>query len=362
MTSPQPLPGLLGIQPYAGGESEITGVDRIIKLASNEGALGPSPKSVAAVAEAARDMHRYADGDCAKLRAAIAKQNGLEVERIVCGSGSDELIYHLCRAYAGVGDEVLHSAHGFAMYSIYAKAAGAAPVAAPEKGITANVDALLGKVTGKTRILFIANPNNPTGTYLGSGELQRLRDELPSRILLVVDSAYAEYISRNDYTAGEEMVQAGDNVVMLRTFSKIYALGGLRLGWAYCPPEVADIINRIRSPFNVSATAQAAGLAAVEDLEFLAKSVAHNEAWLAWLTEELRALGLTVPESFGNFVLVRFPETPGQDAEAADAHLKSKGIIVRRMGGYGLPDALRITIGLEDEMRAVVQALQEFTG
>ncbi len=360
MTSPQPLPGLLGIQPYAGGESEITGVDRIIKLASNEGALGPSPKSVAAVAEAARDMHRYADGDCAKLRAAIAKQNGLEVERIVCGSGSDELIYHLCRAYAGVGDEVLHSAHGFAMYSIYAKAAGAAPVAAPEKGITANVDALLGKVTGKTRILFIANPNNPTGTYLGSGELQRLRDELPSRILLVVDSAYAEYISRNDYTAGEEMVQAGDNVVMLRTFSKIYGLAGLRLGWAYCPAHVADVLNRVRGPFNVNLPAQAAGVAALGDLEFAGRARAFNDQWRPWLADQLTALGLEPLGSEGNFILVRFPGDAGRTAAAADAFLYDRGIILRNVDGYGFPDCLRVSVGQEDENRELITALNQF--
>jgi histidinol-phosphate aminotransferase len=362
MTSPQPLAGLLDIQPYAGGESEITGVDRVIKLASNEGALGPSPKAVAAVHEAAGDMHRYADGDCSKLRAAIAEQHGLEFERIVCGSGSDEMIYHLCRAYAGPGDEVLHSAHGFAMYPIYATAAGATAVAAPERDITADVDALLARVTERTKLLFIANPNNPTGTYLDGDELARLRNGLPDHILLVVDSAYAEYVSRNDYDSGRDMVRAGDNVVMLRTFSKIYALGGIRLGWAYCPDAVVDIINRIRSPFNVSCTAQAAGLAAMMDTEFVTKSRIHNDTWLAWLTEQLRGLDLTVPDSFGNFVLVRFPETPGRDAETADAFLKSRGIIVRRMAGYGLPDALRITIGLEDEMHAVVDTLREFLG
>lgn len=360
MTSPQPLSGLLDIQPYAGGESEITGVDRVIRLASNEGALGPSPKAVAAVRRVAGGMHRYADGDCTELRAAIAKQYGLEMERIVCGSGSDELIYHLCRGYAGPGDEVLYSAHGFAMYPIYTKAAGATAVAAPERDITADVDALLARVTDRSKLLFIANPNNPTGTYLTRDELARLRQGLPSHILMVVDSAYAEYVSRHDYAGGEELVRGGDNVVMLRTFSKIYGLGGIRLGWSYCPLAVADIINRVRSPFNVSATAQAAGLAAVQDTEFVAKSRAHNHTWLAWLTEQLRAIGLAVPDSFGNFVLVRFPQTAGGDAEAADAHLKSRGIIVRRMAGYGLPDALRITIGLEDEMRAVVDTLREF--
>jgi histidinol-phosphate aminotransferase len=362
MTSPQPLPGILDIQPYAGGESEIVGMKTVIKLASNEGALGPSRLAVEAARAAAEGMHRYPDGDYGELRDALSEFHGLEKTCIVVGAGSDEIIYHLCRAYSGPGAEVLHSAHGFAMYPIYAKAAGAVTVAAPEREITADVDALLERVSERTKLVFIANPNNPTGTCLTASEVARLRAGLAPHILLVIDSAYAEYVAQDDYSTGEELVAAAENVVMLRTFSKMYAMGGMRLGWAYCPEAVADVIHRVRSPFNVSIVAQAAGIAALGDTDFVARSFAHNETWRAWLTDELRGLGLTVPDSVCNFVLARFPDDDAGNAEKADAFLKNRGIITRRMAGYGLADALRITIGLETEMRAVAGALAEFMG
>lgn len=350
-------PGIAGITPYVGGESALLGRHRVIRLASNEGALGPSPMAVAAFEEMAAEMHRYPDGASAELRAALAELHGLDAARVVCGAGSDELIALLCRAYAGPGDEILHTEHAFLMFAIAARTVGATPVAAPERDLTADVDALLERVTGKTRILFLANPNNPTGTYLPASELNRLRAGLREDVLLVVDAAYAEYVSRDDYAPGVDLVEAGDNVVMTRTFSKLYALGGLRLGWAYCPPDVADVLNRMRNPFNVCAPAQAAGLAALRDTAFADAGRAHNATWLPWITGQARALGLEVQDSAGNFVLVRFPNAPGRDAEAADAFLKDRGIIVRRMGPYGLPDALRITVGHEDEMRAVAEAL-----
>ncbi len=362
MSNPVPRPGIMEINPYVGGESTVPGVTRVIKLASNEGALGPSPKAVAAYRQAAADIHRYPDGGCAELRHALADHYGLDAGCMVCGAGSDELISLLCRAYAGPGDEVLYSQHGFLMYPIAARTVGATPVAAAETDLATDVDALLDAVTDRTRILFLANPNNPTGTYLPASELNRLRNGLPERIPLVIDAAYAEFVTRNDYSPGAHMVEAGDNVVMTRTFSKIHALGGVRLGWAYCPAAVADVLNRVRNPFNVSAPAQAAGLAALADVAFTERSRAHNERWLSWFTGRLRELGLTVPPSLGNFVLARFPTEPGGDAEAADAFLKSRGIITRRVAAYGLADSLRITIGLDDEMHAVVDALAEFLG
>ena len=360
MDSPVPRPGIMDISPYVGGESKVPGVTRIIKLASNEGALGPSPKAMAAYTVAAAELHRYPDGGCDELRETLGNHYGLDASSMVCGAGSDELISLLCRAYAGPGDEVLYSRHGFLMYAIAAKTTGATPVTAPETDLTADVDALLDAVSDKTRVLFLANPNNPTGTCLSAAELKRLRAALPERILLVIDAAYAEFVTRNDYTAGADMVEAGGNVVMTRTFSKIHALGGVRLGWAYCPPAVADVLHRVRNPFNVCAPAQAAGLAALADVAFTDRARSHNETWLPWLGERLVGLGLRVPPSLGNFVLARFPGEPGRDAEAADVFLKSRGIIARRMAGYGLPDSLRITIGLEDEMRAVVDTLSEF--
>jgi histidinol-phosphate aminotransferase len=355
-------PGIGDISPYVGGESGIAGVDRIIKLSSNESALGPSPKATAAMEAALADTFRYPDGGCTDLRAALGNEHGLDPAQIVCGAGSDEIFSFLSRAYAEAGDEVLYNEHGFLMFPIVTRLVDATPVKVAEKDLCADVDAFLAAVTDKTKILFLANPNNPTGSYLPLSELQRLRAGLPDHVLLVLDGAYAEFVTADDYSPGVELVDAGDNVVMTRTFSKIYGLGGVRLGWSYCPPEVADVLNRIRNPFNVSAIAQAAGLAALKDTTFIAKALADNETLRAWATEKLTAIGLTVPPSVANFVLVRFPYEEGKNAEAADAFLKSKGIIVRRMGGYGLPNSLRISIGVQDEMTALVDALSEFMG
>ena len=360
MSGPRPRPGIMDIKPYVGGESAIVGRKKAIKLASNEGAFGPSPMAAAAYKKAAATLHRYPDGQATQLRRAIAARHGLDPERIVCGAGSDELLNLLCKAYAGPGDEVLYTEHGFLVYPIAAKAAGATPVKVAEKNLTADTDALIARAGGKTRILFLANPNNPTGTYLDADELARLRAGLPGDVLLVIDSAYAEFVTGNDYSPGIELVDRNDNVVMTRTFSKIFGLGGLRLGWAYGPPSVIDALNRVRGPFNVSAPALAAGVAALEDVAFIAKARAHNATWREWTREKLVALGLDVPQSACNFVLVRFPATPGRDAAAADAFLKERGIIVRRVESYGLPDCLRVTIGLEEEMRAFAAAMKEF--
>jgi histidinol-phosphate aminotransferase len=362
MSSPssQPIvrPGIMDIAPYVGGESTIPGFDHVIKLASNEGALGPSPRAVEAYLGAAGHLHRYPDGGAKALRAALARRWDIEAERIVCGAGSDELIQLLVRAYAGPGDEVLQTRHGFLIYGIAAESVGATPVKAPETDLTADVDALLAAVTPRTKLVFVANPNNPTGTCLPASEIARLHAGLPSHVVLVLDAAYAEYVTRADYEPGIELVRRHDNVAMLRTFSKIFALGALRLGWGYFPPAIADVLNRVRAPFSVSTAAQSAGVAALEDVEFFEKSRAHNTQWLAWLTGALRDLDIGVMESAGNFVLARF--SSAAEAEAADRHLRSEGIIVRRVGSYGLPQGLRITVGREDEMRALVEALTRF--
>ena len=365
MSSPCPLPGLKNISPYVGGESDILGFDKIIKLASNEGAFGPSQKTIEAINNSVKDSHRYPDGDSQELREVISQKYSLELGRLVCGCGSDELINLLCRTYAAPGDEIVHTAHGFAMYPIYAKTVGAIPIAAPENDITASVSNIVNAVSEKTKLVFIANPNNPTGTYLPASKLISLHQQIPSNVLLIIDSAYAEYVQEGDYSPGIELAKQNNNIIMLRTFSKIYGMGGIRLGWGYFPKEVADILNRVRSPFNVSFVAQAAGLAAIQDDEFVKKSQNHNDRFLKWTTEKLRSLGLVVPDSFGNFVLVRFPNGENEkddhkSAENADAHLKSCGIIVRRLAGYGLPDALRITIGTEEEMMSVINSITEF--
>src|ERR1700736_186217 len=307
---PTPRPGILDISPYVGGEAKIVGVDRPIRLASNDGASGPSAKAVAAYRALAGKIHRYPDGNAEELRQALGRRHGLDPARIVCGAGSDELINLLLRSYAGPGDEVLYSRHGFLMYSIGAQTVGATPVAAPERALTTDVDALLERVTERTRIVFIANPNNPTGTYLGAAEMARLHDGLPPSVVLAIDAAYAEFVNRNDYEAGVALVDRADNVVMLRTFSKIYALGGLRLGWAYCPPAIADVLNRMRGPFNVAAPALAAGVAAVEDVAAIERARAHNERWLGWFSERLAALGIPLTPSVGDFLLAPLPATP----------------------------------------------------
>jgi len=350
----------MDISPYVGGEASLPGQDRVIKLASNESALGPSPRAMAAYRDRAEELHRYPDGAAAALRAALARTYGLDVERIVCGNGSDELLTLLGRAYAGPGDEIVYSAHGFAMYPIITRAVGATEVVAAERDLTSDVDALLGCVSERTRLVFLANPNNPTGTYIPADELARLHAGLPDDCLLVVDAAYAEYISRNDYENGVSLVETSANVVMTRTFSKIYGLGGLRVGWAYGPAAVADVLNRVRNPFNVNAGALAAATAAVDDVAYTDRVRAHNDVWLPWFARECEALGLTVNPSVGNFVIVRFPDEPGRDATAANAFLNGRGIIPRKVANYGLPGWLRITIGTEDEMRATVDALAAF--
>jgi len=354
----KPRPGILDIQPYVGGESSVPGHNRVVRLASNENPLGASPRAVAAYEALKAELHRYPDGGAMALRWAISEEEGLDPDCIVCGAGSDELISLLVRAYAGPGDEVLHSAHGFLMYAISARTVGATPVAAPEVNLTADVDSLLVKVTPRTRLVFLANPNNPTGTYLSSGELLRLRDGLPDDVLLVIDAAYAEYVDEPDYTNGADLVKAGGNVVMIRTFSKIHGLASLRLGWGLCPPEVADILNRVRGPFNVSQAAQDAGVAAIRDRDYQKQSAAHNKRWRAWFAGEVAAMGLKACPSAGNFLLVRFPGGT-EEALATLAALKERGVLVRNMAGYGLPDSLRITIGTEEEMRITVDALKE---
>ncbi len=360
---PKPRAGVLDIEAYVPGASQVPGGLKPIKLSSNETPLGPSPKAVAAfTAAGAAGLERYPDGEATALRQAIADRFGLAPERIVCGAGSDELISLIAHAYLGPGDEGLYTEHGFLLYRIVILAAGATPVVAPETNLAADVEAILARVTARTKVVFLANPNNPTGTYLPIEEVRRLRAGLRDDILLVLDAAYAEYVRRNDYEAGLELVATTENTVMTRTFSKIFGLAGLRIGWAYCPRAVADALNRIRGPFNLSAPAIAAGAAAMADGAHIEAAVRHNETWLPWLTAEIGKLGLTVTPSVANFLLIHFPAEPGQDAAACDAFLKARGLILRRVAGYGLPGALRLTVGTEDENRKVVAALAAFVG
>ena len=360
--TPQPGPGILTINPYVGGKSGDPDSGRVFKLSSNETPLGPSPAARQAFADTAASLELYPDGGAYNLREAIAQRYGLNIERIVCGAGSDELLSLLAQAYLSPGDEAIYSEHGFLMYKIAILSNGGVPVTAPETKQTANVDAILEKVTERTKIVFLANPNNPTGTYLPHDEVRRLHDGLPSSVLLVIDAAYAEYVRRNDYEAGIELVANAGNVVMTRTFSKIYGLAALRLGWAYCPQDVADVLNRVRGPFNVSAPAIAAGAAAIKDTAFTEQAADFNEYWIAELTKDIEALGMRVTPSVGNFLLIHFPDEDGKRAPDADKFLTGRGLILRRVDNYGFPNALRMSIGVEEANKDVVTALAEFLG
>ncbi len=362
MNRPQPRPGVLDIAPYVPGKSTAPGVAKVFKLSSNETPLGPSANAIAAYRAAGEHLEDYPDGSAAALREAIGAAFGLDPDRIVCGAGSDDLLNLLARAYLTDGDEGIYTKHGFVVYPIATMGTGAKAVAVPERDFTADVDAILKAVAPKTKIVFLANPNNPTGTYVPFDEVKRLQKSLPAHVLLVLDAAYAEYVQRNDYESGIELVATTDNVVMTRTFSKIYGLASLRLGWMYGPAHVVDAINRIRGPFNVNGPAIAAGIAAIRDTAHVEKSRAHNTRWLAWLTEEIGKLGLPVTSSAANFVLIHFPETKGRTAKEADDFLTKRGLILRQVGVYKLPNALRMSVGTEEANRLVVQALKEFLG
>jgi histidinol-phosphate aminotransferase len=359
---PQPRPGVLAIDAYVPGKSNAPGVAKVFKLSSNETPLGPSANAVAAYRAVGEELQDYPDGSSSDLRDAIGNAFGLDPDRIVCGAGSDDLLNLIARAYLSDGDEAIHTTHGFLVYPIATLGTGAKAVVAPEKNFTADVDAILKAVTSKTKIVFLANPNNPTGTYIPFDEVKRLQRALPANVLLVLDAAYAEYVRRNDYESGIELVATTDNTVMTRTFSKIYGLAALRLGWMYGPAHVIDAINRIRGPFNVNAPAIAAGVAAIKDTAHVERAREHNARWLAWLTEEIGKLGLAVTPSAANFVLIHFPETKGRTAKEADAFLTKRGLILRQVGAYKLPNALRMTVGSEEANHLVVKALAEFLG
>ncbi|RWO53238.1 histidinol-phosphate transaminase [Mesorhizobium sp.] len=357
---PTPRAGIMDIEAYVPGKSTApAGVTKVHKLSSNENPLGPSQKAIEAARDVAAKLDIYPDGTARRLREAIAEVHGLNPANIVCSNGSDEILGLLAQTYLAPGDEAVITEHGFMVYKIYIQSAGAVPVSVKETNERADVDAILATVTPRTRIIFLANPNNPTGTYLPFQEVRRLHAGLPRNVLLVLDAAYAEYVRRNDYEAGVELVAGAENVVMTRTFSKL-GLGGARIGWMYAPMHVIDAINRVRGPFNVNATAIEAGIAAIRDRAHVERSVAHNETWLTWVSEELTRLGLRVTPSVGNFVLIHFPEDKKHSAAAADDYLCARGYILRRVSGYGFPNALRMSIGTEEANRGVVAALATF--
>ena len=358
--TPAPKPGILDIAAYVGGRASAPGAAKVYKLSSNESPLGPSPVAVEALTAASRNLQIYPEGSARILREAIAEVFGLDPNRLIgSGDGSDALLTMLANAYLRPGDEVLFSEHAFSLYKIATLANSAVPVEVAERDLRFDVDATLARVTPKTRMVYIANPNNPTGSYISHAEMRRLHAGLSPDTLLVIDAAYSEYVRRNDYESGIEMVSQFPNVVMTRTFSKIHGLAGLRIGWCYAPAAVCDVLNRIRGPFNVSTLQQIVGAAAIRDRAHVEKSAAHNEQWRAWLTTEIRKTGLRVDDSVANFVLIHFPKG-AKGAGKADAFLMQRGLILRGVASYGLPDCLRLTVGTAEQNELVAGALRDF--
>ncbi len=353
-----PQPGIMDIALYVGGQSRLEGHASPLKLSSNENPYGTSTRALAALERSAATLHRYPSTDHAELRDAIAEIHGLDADRIICGVGSDEVLQFLAQCYAGPGDEVIHTEHGFAMYPILARAAGATPIEVAERERVVDVDAILAACTDATRIIYLTNPGNPTGTMIPIAEVARLAEAIPDQVILVLDGAYVEFTE--DYDGGAKLVESRENVVMTRTFSKIHGLGGLRIGWGYGPRAIIDVLNRVRQPFNLSNTQLTVAEAALRDEGFTEHCRAENARLRDWLRDKLLSLGIACDESHANYVLARFADEV--EAGACDAALRADGILVRRVGGYGFPEGLRITVGDEAGCARVIDAITRFTG
>jgi len=354
----RPQPGILDIIPYEGGKAHVAGVSNAVKLSSNENPFGACDRAKEAFSKSVHSLHRYPNTDHRSLRQAIGDVHGIDPQRIICGVGSDEILTLLCQAYAGPKDEVVFTEHGFLLYRVNTLAVGATPIEVPERERMADVDAILAACSRRTRLVFIANPNNPTGTMISPADMERLANGLPGQAILVIDGAYAEYV--DGYDGGAALVTARENVFMTRTFSKIYGLGGLRIGWGYGPQEIVDVLNRIRGPFNLSTAQLEAAEAAVRDQDYVTKCRTENARLRHWLAEALAEVGVPSDTSMANFVLARFASV--DEAEACDTHLQSQGLLVRQVGAYKLPHCLRITVGDESSCRRVAHAVAQFKG
>lgn len=358
---PIPRRALQGMAPYEAGKALSSLAPTRFKLSSNEAPLGPSPQAVAAYHAAAEKLSVYSDGTARVLRKTLGQIHGIDPDRILCGAGSDEVLFLIAYAYLEAGNTALCTEHGFLLYPIVIAAAGATSLTVPEVDLKIDPEGFLKALTPQTRAIYIANPNNPTGTYLTEEELQRFHAALPSHVVLVVDEAYAEYAEKAPgYASALKLAESAPNLFVTRTFSKAYGLAGLRLGWGYGPPPMIEVMNRIRPPFNVNVAALMAGNAAAQDTEHLAKAKAHNTLWRPYVTEKLIELGLRVTPSAGNFILIHFPDIPRKTVTEVDVHLLSQGIILRRMEPYGFKNSLRMSIGTEEANNSVISALSEF--
>ena len=357
---PQPRPSVLQLPEYVSGERELKGIAQPIKLSSNESALGPSPQALKAYADAAAQLHRYPDPDQNELRDALAEHHRLEIGQLICGNGSAELIQILIHAYVGEGDEVLLSEYGFPLYRIFAISQGASVISSPETDCVIRVDHLLERVSPRTKLVAIANPNNPTGTYLSGSEVRRLHANLPEHVLLLLDEAYAEYVTAENFESGLMWAAETENVVVARTFSKLYGLAALRIGWMLTPQRVFQTMQRLRITFNANGSALVTAVAALHDVEYTKHVQQHNHLWRKRMTEELDALGLNVIPSMANFLLIQFPDELKTNSEAAANALKCNGIIPRPVSAGSPPNCLRITIGKSEENQAVLDTLKQF--
>ena len=359
MLKPAPKPWILSIAPYVPGRATTDDGRTVAKLSSNENPLGTSTHAQAAFAARQADLTRYPDASAAALRTAIAKAHDLDPARVIYGTGSDEVLHLVAGAYAGPGDDVIYVRYGFSVYDIAARRVGATPVVAPDKDHATDIDAILAAVTPKTRIVYVANPNNPTGTFTPRAEIERLHAGLPSDTMLVIDQAYAEYLEPHEDDHALDLARTQPNVVVTRTFSKIFGLAAERIGWGYGSAEAIDAMHRIRAPFNITSAGQDAAIAALGDADFVARSRDHNARWRGWLADEIGKLGnagLRAVPSKANFVLVLFEGT--LTAETAYGKLMEHGYIVRWLPKQGLPHGLRMTIGTEDETRGLAAALR----
>jgi histidinol-phosphate aminotransferase len=357
---PAPRPGILGIQAYVPGKASVAGVATPVKLSANENILGCSPAARQAFVDASQTLGAYPDGRGSGLRAALSERYRIEPERVILGCGTDEIFALLNQVFLEPGDNIVQGEYGFGAYAIGARANQGEVRFAAEPGYRIDVDAMLAQVDERTRLVFIANPANPTGTFIGEAEVRRLHAGLPPSVVLVLDGAYAEFNTDPTFTDGLDLARDAENIVVTHTFSKLHGLAALRVGWAYAPMAISEAVNRVRLPFNTSTAGQAAAVAALADTDFQQRSLALVEQWRPWLTQQLGGLGLDVVPSAANFLLIAFPKTPGKTAADAETFLAARGLITRGVGGYGLPHHLRITIGLEEHNRAVADALADF--